>query len=145
MAANDVTPSEVFGIDAGIYAGDSIPSAITTSTDLFIIIPVSQAVDKANLAGITFFNTPITESQFDSSTDVFMLIQACAYSYSELHAKGAPTYSLRKFTCSYFGWGSDNNQFEAGKAFDTKPFQLTCYQENGGLSDTYNPSINTLV
>lgn len=144
MAINDVSISEVYGTNAGVYNGNAIPSAITSSANKFLIIPLADAISKANSGGIEFLNAP-SETSFDTASDVGMLSVACQYSYGILHSKAAPSYNLRKFDASYFGYGLDNNSFEANKVFQTFPFSITFYEETTALSNTYNPVTNTLT
>lgn len=144
MAINDVSISEVYGTNAGVYTGNSIPSAITTSPNKFIIIPVAEAIVKANSGGITFFDSP-SESSIDTGSDIGMLSVACQYSYGVLNSKGSPSYNLRKFDVGYFGFSLDNNQFEANKIFKTFPFSVTFYEETTALNNIYNPVTNSLT
>lgn len=145
MAANDVTPVQVFGTNAGIYAGSSIPAGITGSSAKVIVLPLAAVHGKAIAAGLNLVNPTLTESDYDSATDIIQLILAAAYSYTVLNSKAAPANSLRKFDCSYFGYGINNNQFENAKTFVSYPFNLTTFVETTALSDAYNPSSNTLV
>lgn len=145
MAANDVSPNVVYGSDAGLYQGDSLPTAITTSSDYFIIIPVNQARVKANNQGIILIDPAKSDSDFDTATDIGHLVTSALYSYTVLNSKASPSLNLRKFDCSYFGFSIDNSSFENGKTFVTYPFNITFYRETTALSDTYDPSGNTLV
>jgi hypothetical protein len=144
MAANDTSFTEVFGTNSGIYAGNAIPSGITSSADKVLIIPLSSIFDKADLYSVKYLKSPFTATDYDSPTDAISLLCASLLAFTALNSKASPINSLRKFDCSYFGLSLDTN-FETGKTFVSRQFSITTYQETSLINDSYDPSINTLT
>lgn len=142
MTINDVTMSAVFGTNAGIFAGNAIPSGVTSSSNKVIVIPLATAHAKAILSTIKLVNATLTEADYDSASDAIALINAALYAYTQINAK--PT-DLRKFAVDYLGLSLDSYSFETSKNFVVRQLQVALYQEDTAIVDSYNPSINTLI
>lgn len=143
--ATDVSVSEVWGTNAGFYAGDSIPSAITTSSNLFLIIPVSEAFAKANSGPIPYLASPLVELNFDSATDALILINSAACAYTQLSTTNnqKTTGNLRQFTVNDLGkkW---TDSFESGKEHFYRRFDTYHFEENTTPVNSYSANTNTV-